>query len=45
MGPDGQYQIGADGQKVEVTREDEVVYVGRQYQMPNKAKVADLSVK
>ena len=34
-----------DGEKVEVKREDEVVYVGRKYQMPNKAKVTDLSVK
>ncbi len=33
-----------DGEKVEEKRDDEVVYVGRQYQMPNKAKVADLSV-
>jgi len=27
-----------NGQKVEEKREDEVVYIGRQYQMPNRAK-------
>ena len=36
--PRKKYQL-VNGQEVEEIREDEVVYIGRQYQIPNRSKV------